>query len=71
MCPNIDTLLKICSALDIPAAKLLELDINVKEENLAIKQQLDEVMNRLSPSKQRRGTEIVENIVNTIVENEI
>ena len=51
MCPNIDSLLKICSALDIPAAKLLELDINVKEENLATKQQLDEVMNRLSPSK--------------------
>ncbi|MCI8373189.1 MAG: helix-turn-helix transcriptional regulator [Lachnospiraceae bacterium] len=70
-CPNIDTLLKICSALDIPAAKLLDFDIEAKEENSATKQRLDEAMNRLSPSKQRRVTEIVENIVNTIVEDEI
>lgn len=70
-CPNIDTLLKICNALDIPAAKLLDFDIEAKEENSATKQRLDEAMNRLSPSKQRRVTEIVENIVNTIVEDEI
>lgn len=67
-CPNIDTLLKICNALELPIAQILDFE----EDNLEIisstKHRLDEAMNRLSPTKQKKLTEIVEHIVEVIVE---
>lgn len=66
-CPNIDTLLKICNALDISAAKILDFEEEESMESSATRQRLNEAMNKLPPSKQKQLTEIVEGIVNAIV----
>lgn len=64
-CPNIDTLLKICDALDISVAKILDFE-ETANSNSATKQRLEEALNRLSPAKQKQLAEIVENIVDVI-----
>ena len=68
-CPNIDTLLKICNALDISAAKILDFEEEESKESSATRQRLNEALNKLPPSKQKQLTEIVEGIVNAIVED--
>ena len=70
-CPNIDTLLKICNALNISPAKLLDFETEEGDSVSVVRQRLEDTLNKLSPQKQQRLADIMESIVETITEGQI
>lgn len=64
-CPTIDTLYRICDALEISVCEILTFEKDVTVDNEA-KFRIDNALERLPNSKQIKIAEIIENIADVI-----
>lgn len=60
-CPTLDTVFKICEALDVPAGDLISFG-NFNDNTSADKKTMEEVIEKLPKSKQEKLLDIVKNI---------
>lgn len=60
-CPTLDTVFKICEALDVPVADLISF-ANFEDKTSADKKTVDEVIEKLPKTKQDKLLDIVKNI---------
>lgn len=64
-CPTVDTLYRICNALDISVCELLEFEENNPADSEAIFR-IERALEKLPEQKQRKIAKIVEDISDTI-----
>ncbi len=66
-CPTIDTLYKICDALNISVSELLTFEDAAQSDSEAA-HRIEKALEKLPGSKRIKVAEIVETMVNTIIE---
>ncbi len=69
-CPTIDTLYKICDALEISVCEILSFEDNTQSSGIEAIYRIEKAIENLSASRQNKIAEIVENIV-TLTETEV
>lgn len=67
-CPTIDTLFKICEALEISVCEMLNFEIDTKSSVTQAKLRIENALKKLPETKQIIIAEIIENFVD-IIEN--
>lgn len=67
-CPTVDTLYKICEALEIPVSKILDFSPSEKLAETQAKQRIENAITSLTGSQQLKVAELVEKIVEMIDE---
>ncbi len=61
-CPTVDTLYKICEAVDVSVCEMLSFDIDDITPETQVMLRIENAIKNLSPSKQIKIVEIVENL---------
>lgn len=69
-CPTIETVFKICDALHISVAELLDFEATPCDNSNVLSYRLEKAIKKLSHTKQRCIVEIIEDIVALCTENE-
>lgn len=65
-CPTIDTLYKICDALNISICQLLNFENDIEFNDTEVKLRIETAVDKLPYNKQIRVAEIIENIADII-----